>query len=256
MKKTFEIISKKNIGGSNLTELNATDQLDNGFMSHNDWVAHGARYGFIDKWISRNHPKSVTEFGCGRFALLNWLHKNRSSDTFNYVGIDLRANEKWLEHLKWKKGNVRLIQADITYDALNISQADLVICTEVFEHVPREQQQNLLRTLYESTRHGGTCIFSTPNAGVSRSTAENHIGPEGSRERKYTEKLAMVFKAGFQVINAYGVFIAKTRIPVTFWEDERNTTIFDFLPNSFATVFAAAPFPAESNNALFELAKV
>jgi 2-polyprenyl-3-methyl-5-hydroxy-6-metoxy-1,4-benzoquinol methylase len=253
LRRNFIPISVKNKSNSGLTELNATDALNAGFMSHNDWVGHGARYGFIAKWIAKNHPKLITDVGCGRFSLLNWLWRNRSADEFDYVGLDLRASVKWFDHLGWKKGNVTLVRIDLALDTENfdLAKADLTVCTEVFEHVPRSQQQNLLNDLYRWTKPGGTCIFSTPNAGVSKSTADHHIGPEGSRERAYEEKISMVRKAGFDVIKAYGVFIAKSRVPENFWMDPKHLAIFEFLPNSMATVFAAAPYPAESNNSLF-----
>ena len=248
----FILVDNRNESGSNLTELNATDALNNGFMSHNDWVGHGARYGYIAKWINKNKPKSVIDVGCGRFDMLNWFWRNREASAFSYVGMDLRANKNWFEKLGWKKGPVKLMRIDVTrHKELVTAPADLVVCTEVFEHVPRNKQAALLMKLFDMTKPGGCCIMSTPNAGVSKSTAANHIGPEGSRERTYKEKFDMATNAGFIIEQAYGVFIAKSRIPQEFWEDEKHQWIFDFLPNGMATVFAAAPYPSQSNNALF-----
>lgn len=251
----FAQISRGNRSKSNLTELNATDALDTGFMSHNDWVAHGVRYGFIAKMIAKNKPATVLDVGCGRFPLLNYLWKNRSIDAFGYAGLDLRANEKWFEHLHWKRYDVYLIQMDLVLDAVSIMPHDLVICTEVFEHVPTDKAPLLMRRLYEWTDEGGMCIFSTPNAGVSDSTAENHKDENGkSREWKYMDKIRLAQSVGFKVEHAYGTFIAKRRIPESFWNDN-TIAISEFLPHAMFTSFAAAGYPAESNNSLLVLRK-
>jgi len=251
----FTQVSKGNRSKSNLTELNATDALDTGFMSHNDWVAHGVRYGFISKTISKIKPNNVLDVGCGRFPLLNYIWKNRSVDAFDYTGLDLRANRKWFDHLKWKKGNVSLVQADIVLDKIQLGLYQLVVCTEVFEHVPTDKAELFVKRLYDWTAPDGTVIFSTPNAGVSDSTAENHKDADGkSREWKYKDKLALMKKVGFKVQDTFGTFIAKRRIPAEFW-NENTDKISQFLPHAMFTVFCAAGYPAESNNALFVMTK-
>lgn len=252
---TFKQISKKNTLNSNLTELNATDAVNNGFMSHNDWVAHVTRYGFEAKWIARNHPASVLDVGCGRFPFLNYLWRNRSVESFSYVGLDLRANERWFEHLGWKKGPVMLLQGDLVADNFGLDEFNLVICTEVFEHVPREKARKFMKQLYAWTAPGGTVIFSTPNAGVSDSTADNHKDENGvSREWTYEDKVNIARDAGFNIDATYGTFIAKKRIPEDFWT-VTNRKAEEFLPHAMFTVFAASGYPRESNNALFVLSR-
>lgn len=245
-------ISRKNGSKSNLTELNATDALDNGFMSHNDWVAHGARYGYIAKLAAKIKPQYVLEPGCGRFPLLNYLWRNRSQEAFEYTGIDLRATEKWFEKLGWSKGDVNLLRADLVLDSLDfLGTYDLVVCTEVFEHVPTDRAEFFARQLYRWTEPGGYCVFSTPNAGVSKSTAENHLDENGvSREWSYKDKLNLMRGIGFEIESTYGTFIAKSRIPESGWSEVMEEAA-EFLPNAMFTVFAAAAFPAESNNSLF-----
>lgn len=248
-------ISKGNRSKSNLTELNATDQLDSGFMSHNDWVAHGIRYGYVAKTIAKEKPLTVLDVGCGRFPLLNYLWKNRSVDAFDYVGLDLRARPEWFEHLSWKKGHVYLVRMDLVLDDVAFPASDLVVCTEVFEHVPADKQPLFMKRLYKWTADGGTCIFSTPNAGVSDSTAENHKDENGqSREMSYKDKLNLAKSVGFKVQATYGTFIAKRRIPDEYWT-ETTLKAVEYLPNAFFTCLAAASYPAESNNSLFVLKK-
>lgn len=251
----FSQVSRGNRSKSNLTELNATDALDSGFMSHSDWMGHAVRYGFINDFIARKKPLTVLDVGCGRFPLLNYMWKNRSVDAFDYTGLDLRGRREWFEHLRWKKGDVHLVQMDLVLDEVAIVEHDLVISTETFEHVPADKQPLFMKQLYNWTTDGGYCIFSTPNAGVSKSTAENHKDENGrSREMSYKDKLRLAESVGFKVQNTFGVFIAKRRIPESFWNNH-TSKVAEFLPNAMLAVFAAAAYPAESNNSLFILTK-
>jgi len=132
----------------------------------------------------------------------------------------------------------------------------VVVCTEVLEHVPRDKAVELISRLYDWTAPGGTCYLSTPNAGVSDSTAENHKDEDGvSREWSYQDKLDMVKYAGFEVLNSFGTFIALRNIPWDFMSNPQIQIIRKMLPYAFFTVFAAAPFPDRANNCLMELKK-
>lgn len=251
----FDEVVKTNKSKSNLTELNATDAVNNGFMSHNDWVAHVTRYGYIQKMITKLKPKTVFEAGCGRFPLVNYLWRNRDQNKFKYYAADLRARVQWFEHLGWKKGDVYLVRDDLVLSRtlFNDLRFDVTIATEVFEHVPTDKAPLFMKRLFNWTKPGGVCIFSTPNAGVSKSTADNHKDENGeSREWAYKDKVNLAKSVGFEVVNTYGTFIAKSRIPEEFWT-ETTIKAADFLPHAMFTVYAAASYPAESNNSLFLL---
>jgi 2-polyprenyl-3-methyl-5-hydroxy-6-metoxy-1,4-benzoquinol methylase len=251
----FEQITKGNKNNSNLTELNAFASVDSGYMEHNDWTAHIQRYAYCNKIIARHHPKIVIDTGPGIFNMVNYLWKNRSVDFFEYIAIDLRAKKDWFEKLKWKKGDVWLMQADLSKDRLDLAKADLVISTEVFEHIGGGKQEAYMQMLHDMLKPGGLCIFSTPNAGVSDSTAENHRDEHGeSREWSYKDKLKLFKKVGFKVEASYGTFIQKRKIPQAFWDD--NTRAAEaFLSGAFFSNFAAAGYPELSNNSLQLLRK-
>lgn len=274
----FSLRGRENPLDSGLTELNAATAVDKGFMSHNDWMAHCARYGYVAKVMTKHKVVSVLDYGCGSLQLPFYLWRNRQpGDDVNYWGVDLRASKEWLGAVGWS-ANLNLVRADLILDDLEElpnfpGQFDLVVCTEVFEHVPVECQQALLDQLYNYTRPGGYCIFSTPNAGVSDSTAANHLDADGvSRERVYEDKLYMAQLAGFQIAGSYGTFGGARRMEpgiVDFSQALVDPSAEDglsahssaevirrakeFLPHGWYTVFIAAAFPDRANNALMLL---
>lgn len=252
-KRNFAIVSKHNLSKSNLTELNAADAVDKGFMSHSDWVGHIMRYGFAMKTIEKAKPTRVLDVGCGSMNLPKFLWRNRSSFHGSYVGIDLRAQAAWLEDFSWKT-DMSLYRMDIVLDDPSVvgKSFPVVTCFEMFEHIPVKMQPELMKRLFNWTAKGGVCLFSTPNSGVAKSTADNHIGEDGQiRERTYKDKLKMAADAGFVVEKTFGTFCGSTRLPKEFLALEHIQTMKEFLLDSFFVSLLATGFPEQSNNALF-----
>lgn len=250
--KSFRQISRGNTMAHGLTELNAFESVNRGFISHPDWFAHLMRYGSVSHFVEKHKPGSILDIGCGDLNLIKFLWRNRSSFAGTYTGADLRATERWLDGVDWQKGDIELVQMDLVKDnPSELNPADLVVCMEVFEHVPRDKQQVLINRLYDWTSPGGHCLFSTPNAGVARSTADNHIGPEGDRERTYTEKLYMCNQAGFEILDTWGVFCGLSRLPKEFIEQDWVKRAKEHLSYHMLVGFLAFQFPEQSNNAMF-----
>lgn len=252
----FYSLREENALDSGLTELNAASAVDKGFMSHNDWMAHCARYGYAQKIIAREHVETLLDYGCGSLQLPYYLWRNRAPGIRTYWGVDMRAQEAWLQRVGWKTP-MNLIRADIILDYPEDHipefpyQFDLVVCTEVLEHVPKIFARDLVDRLFAYTRPGGSCILSSPNAGVSDSIAENHVGPEGEREWSYTEKCNLLVSAGFEFYKAYGTFGGSRRLEVAL--PDIPPEIKEFLPHAWYTTMIAAPYPSLANNALFHM---
>lgn len=253
--KSFLGLSSINKYKSNLTELNATTAVNNGFIDHADWLAHVARYAVIMKYLKKSGVKhqKIIDVGCGRFPLLVFMWRNRVPlANVEYTGIDLRAKEEWLNDKLPEAPSIQLVRADIIEDDISfIEPADIVVCTEVLEHIDKVYALSLMVTLRTLTKPGGYMFMSSPNLGGSDSVADNHTADDGTpREWTYDGKVKLLEMSGFTIESEIGTFIRMDNLPDEFFNDYTRD-IKNKLPNSFFRVFAAAAFPRESNNAVF-----
>ena len=268
--RRFVELRKKSDLPHNLTELSAADQQDGdgdglGFYNHPDFFAHVMRYAYMVKLFNVDlsplqEGAKLLDVGCGRMQLAKYMWRNRAawSKGFEFWGIDLRAQANWLDPLKVKT-NLGLVRGDIVQDDFSVIPAwpgtfDFVVSFESFEHVPVAHQQEFMNRLFNWTAPGGLCLFATPNAGVARSTAENHVVDGENRERTYDDKLAMAQAAGFEHLKSYGTFCGATRLPPEMQKRIKEDPFFiaakEFLNYNQFVVFIAAAFPRESNDAL------
>jgi 2-polyprenyl-3-methyl-5-hydroxy-6-metoxy-1,4-benzoquinol methylase len=256
--KTFQVLGKaKNEEHSNTTELNAMNSIVKGYWEHPDWMAHLFRYGYAAKMMEKAKPEYVLDIGCGRLNLAHYLWRNRYTyPTDLYRGIDLLATEEWLKYVTEPYFDINLIRGNIL-EWLDLTPAPFVVCFETFEHVGREYQQQFLDYLYRMTLPRGTCLMSSPNAGITKTTAENHLGPDGvSRERTFEEKTEMCRAAGFDVQRTFGTFTAVTRLHESVAMNPDIATMKEYLPYPAFCAIAAASHPELANNAVYQLVRV
>lgn len=245
----------ENVLDSNLTELAAAQAVERGFMEHNDWMAHAMRYSFCMKYLV---PwMRVLDVGCGQMQLPFYAYRNRFPPVAEYWGIDLRATPAWLRDVGWKCP-ITLVKADFAVDAERIEQLsgfgafDAVVYMEAHEHVgTRDFQREAMFNIYEWLAPGGLLFFSTPNAGVSDTTAANHLSLDGeSREWTYPEKLALLREVGFELLDAFGTFGAVRRLPEEAFEQPSVKAARRYLSTTMFTNFAYAAYPDLANNAI------
>lgn len=267
LRKFFEL-NDKNEHHSNLTEFVGATGYDKGFVSHNDGIGHVHRYAYAGKLLTGalKDKKTILDVACGRnIELAYFLWRNRCPKTFEYWGADLNITENYVPAAdKHWQVPLNLIRMDLIDDDPSQcegwpGQFDLVVSYETYEHIPRDRQQAFVDRLFSWTKPGGTCLFSTPNAGVSDSTAENHIDPVTgeSRERTYAEKVQMVQQAGFRLVDSFGVFCGTTRLPeevqTRFKTDPEWKKIKKFLSHGLFTCISSIYYPEHSNNSLFHM---
>lgn len=241
----------------NATEVDGAGQLIKGAIWHPDTIAHVVRYHYAQQYIERLAPGSqVLDLGCGELQLLRYLQMNRCQwpkDTW-YWGYDLRAKHAWCKHLVNGPAVVNLVRqsALAEWPSDFPTSYELIICYEMFEHVPIADQPRLLQRLYNLVRPGGVVLFSTPNGGRRLSPVANHRGSDGDRERTYRDKVAMVSQSGFEIVDQFGT---GCRVPNLRDEALAGTCgrAKKYLPLSLYLGFVSLDQPKESNGSTFAL---
>ncbi len=109
--------------------------------------------------MSRLNPKSLADFGCGDGAILFDLHRKGLLNRVNSaIAIDL--SETRLERVKKNIANVETICSDVCdVKQPKDNQLDLVICTQVIEHV--KDDKKLLNEIYRVLKPGEYLYISS-----------------------------------------------------------------------------------------------
>jgi SAM-dependent methyltransferase len=119
---------------------------------------HIKRLSWIKKFISKDDL--IVEFGCGTGYMITYpLLK----DGYNIIGVDLDTksieygqaffSESGLEGNSLKEVNIR---------DLNI-ELDVIIASEVFEHIPFPDLKEILETIGDKLKPGGRLLVTVPN---------------------------------------------------------------------------------------------
>lgn len=118
------------------------------------------RYNFAPflKKLSTTSSR-VLEIGPGTGELLQLLNQRGVRD------IDIIDNDAAI--LKHCQKNFKIRKA-ILSKSLDLSKSvntkyDLIVLTQVFEHIPKSSYQNWIKTLYSALRGGGSIIITVPN---------------------------------------------------------------------------------------------
>lgn len=232
MSERLKIAVNKN--SSKNTRLPIAEEFGN-YRFGRDALAHLFRYLFIGEWIIKNaraakKPLQVLDIGCGDIyvvrVLVSSFRVKKTDVIARYVGFDiddksLRRTEKTKPHSL----QVELVCGDVTDGGLaqfRDDEFDLVICTEVIEHVKPEFVEGFLN---EIKRIGRYAIISTPNfAGGTGKLPEDHI-----KEWTYRELSALLRACGIDVLQEIGTFCNLNRVKRLAVHDSSIESTFRFL---------------------------
>jgi 2-polyprenyl-3-methyl-5-hydroxy-6-metoxy-1,4-benzoquinol methylase len=99
----------------------------------------------------------VIEVGPGSGLYLDILAEQ--ADSVTAIDIEL-AYLEYIEPQKNKLSNLELVQDDITQSKLEKNTYDLILCTEVIEHI--QNSPSALENMFDLLKPGGRLILSTP----------------------------------------------------------------------------------------------
>lgn len=149
------------------------------------------RVGKILPWMSliaQKHnailttPPRIIDVGCGR----GWL-SHILSVYGKVIGIDPVASVIGYARRIFPELDFAVATPDQYVESEEFTAPfDVVVCSEVIEHVPYEQQYAFLSALWRLTRPGGDVIISTPRGELFRAW-ENTIGSKQPVENWLTE---------------------------------------------------------------------
>jgi SAM-dependent methyltransferase len=179
----------------------------------------------------------IIDLGCGSGDLIHQL--SEKFDEYELIGIEPSASGSRISKLKNSK--VEIIQSDIIKDTLSdraLSRADVVICTEVLEHL--DNPIELMSALSSKIGVGTKILLTVP--GGPRSKFDIHIGHRRHFSKRRLLGLLVengftnveVRRAGFPGHNIYkSLTILMGNKLISSSQDFQKTTKLTFVSNVF-----------------------
>ena len=135
------------------------DHMERLYRSPNPLVrfVHNQRLAAIIKAVPRRSGLSVLDAGCGEGQLIERLQKALPDD--HYVGVDITPVA--LEKARQRCQFATFKKADLSATGFGDSSFDVIVCTEVIEHVP--EYNDVLAEFVRLLKPGGLLIITFPN---------------------------------------------------------------------------------------------
>lgn len=149
---------------------------------------------FTFSWIIRYHlanSKTILDIGCGDGALMS---KVNSDKKYEVVGVDLY--KPYLEKAKKSGVYKRLISLDLRKLKFRNKSFDIVLASQVIEHLSKKEARALIVKLEEIARN--KVIIATPNGFVKYDPFEV-IDNNKLQEHKSGWKVEEMRKLGYKV---------------------------------------------------------
>jgi len=110
---------------------------------------------------NKHNKLSVMELGCYNGRLMQFLIQFMTVP--EYTGVDI--NKKYFENTKmWRRKDTTFIEADITQglEQVKDNSQDMIVSSEVLEHIEAKHLTSVLKTLYDKLKPGGRLVVSFP----------------------------------------------------------------------------------------------
>jgi 2-polyprenyl-3-methyl-5-hydroxy-6-metoxy-1,4-benzoquinol methylase len=163
------------------------------------------------KIVRKLKPKRILEVGCG----IGFLSYELSliSPT---VATDLSdgAKDVW-KLLEEESKNLQFRVGDFASLDFVGEHFDVIVASEVIEHIPYSNQYNFLKKMYDLLKLGGSCILTTPNA--------TYVLPRIAFEAQQPIEDQLDKKGLYKLVSSIGFEISDHKLfhPVLFTRDNR-----------------------------------
>jgi|GEM_PF-5078187 len=252
--------ASRNVNASKNTRLAIAEEFAH-YRFGRDQLAHVSRYLYIVEWLEGyarklGRPLDILDIGCGDVYVARVLiasSRVKKTDVVRrYVGLDIDDYSLQLTGKTLPQSMpIELICGDVTTGGLaqfTDKAFDLVICTEVLEHI---QPEFVLGVLSEIKRLTQWALISTPNvSGGSGRIPQDHV-----QEWDCEVLTALMRQAGLEVRKRIGIFCNLARVKELCKQDPKLAKIYDLLSDRmdshFLSICMARFVGAEAQNVLY-----
>lgn len=124
-----------------------------------------SRYKFASKMIGRKKGIGLLELGCNHGLEMKFFEQTGACERIVGVDFDHQA-------IEWANENVAddviefveddFLRKDYAYHFPN-GGADAIVSIDVIEHIPKDEEDGFLQTIFNSLNKNGVAIIGTPN---------------------------------------------------------------------------------------------
>lgn len=176
---------------------------DNSFGGTHPTIYHP----FLSSLLPDLRNKTILDIGCGKGMVGFLIRTQRDLTNSTLIGMDI--SKSFLSFSKKHSIYDKLIAGDITKKLpFKDNSVDLVICSEVIEHMKKEIGEKLLNEIYRIIAKNGRVIITTPNVWL-KMPSENYFDQHHSlwnvndfTERGYTVR-GIGIKLPFNIVAWY-----------------------------------------------------
>lgn len=190
MKNSIIKIIKNKFFYSRKTEISEDEYYEKLFIENNKWNTKDPNPEELQRWnviknyieiINQDNELQILDIGCGRGWLTNLLSKYGYAKGIEPIAKVVDYAKKLFPHIDFYKG---------TSDDLletKTSFFDLVVSSEVYEHVEDENKDDFVNNINRLLKPNGNVIISTPRKEVQNEW-QNYIGANQPVEEWVSEK--------------------------------------------------------------------
>jgi SAM-dependent methyltransferase len=237
--------------GTQIFNTTSLREAHHGQTVHRDYIAHAFRWSVAQRHI--NEGDVVIDVGCGPDTpLVKVLAFPRGSVPKRYTGIDLN---NFVPKTRPQWANFILGVSVFDLDPVEVGPADVVVCFEMLEHMPKPKGLELLRWLREAVKPSGIILLSTPSY-AGGDLPKNHV-----HEWTYDELKEGLASVWLEVNDVWGTFMRipqlRKAVAVQYPDLAKVLGRLDtyYSHEALSTIFAPL-FPGQASNCLWKLKRL